>query len=46
MTLKNLELEPTMGEPVIEMAYKMEKLLSRKVFKISDEIPAQGFCSH
>ena len=50
LTLKSLELEPNMGEPVIEMAYKMEKLLSRKVFKISennrDKIPAQGFCSH
>ena len=48
LTLKNLELEPTMGEPASEMAYKMEKLLGRKVFKRSeynrDEIPAQGFC--
>ena len=48
MTLKNLELEPTMPKYVIKMAYKMEKLLGRKVFKRSeynrDEISAQGFC--
>ena len=48
LTRKNLELEPTMPNYVIKMAYKMEKLLGRKVFKRSennrDEISAQGFC--